>query len=306
MACLYLIAVTCLSFVRLIHSSTDTCDQLMSVQKKLSMLNGTYPACRDIDITLKLPICEVDKDDVSDTCSTSTHTIPCLKSACPDGSWSRTCYPVPTDDVIYAFSCVCHSAVHVWNVADVRVPYWSNWEPLDHAIDGAYFARRLMVEGGGCITQEFIKMRLIVYDYNLPNSVYTASSSYSSYFSAERARVNTPSSHCAWVALYEDTEKWLGITLPGDYITGGALVSKKCSPLLEHPGVVTVTTSYDDITWLNVSDRVDVTSLYDDDHNAYIWFATRYTSRFWRIQIIEIAGTGANPRMVSDLIGTAV
>ena len=270
------------------------------------MLNGTYPACRDINITLKLPICEVDEDDVSDTCSSSTHTIPCLKSSCPDGSWNRICYPVPTDDVIYAFSCVCHSAVHIWNVDDVRVTYWSDWEQLDHPIDDAYFARSLMVEGGGCITREFIKMRLIVYGYNLPDSVYTASSTYSWHFSPEKARVNIPGSHCAWVAEYADNDKWLGITLPGNYITEGALVSRKCDPSKEHAGVVTVTTSYDDITWLNVSHRVDVSSLYDDDHNAYIWFPTRYTSRFWRIHINEFAGTGSNPRMVGDLIGTAV
>ena len=309
MSCLCFTIITWVCFIRLIQSSntelaSNTCDDHLNLQKQLTLLNGTYPACRDVDNTRKLTICEIDEKDVSDTCSISSDPIPCPKSTCPDGSWNRTCYPVPRNDVIYAFKCVCHSAAHIWDVADVRATFWSDLEPLDQPVGGAYFARRLTMIGGGCIAREFIKIGPIVYGHNLPDSVYTASSSYSSNYPPYKAHIKQyMSGHCAWIPKQGDNDKWLGITLPGDYITEGVIISRLCSPLSKYPGVVTVTTSHDDVTWLTPADSVDLIPLYDADHNAYIWFSTRYTTRFWRIRFVPVGG---NPRMKSDLIGAAV
>ena len=302
MAHLHFFVLTCLSVLRLTQSTSDICDEHLSIQKTTAMLNLTYPACRNIDLRLQLFICEVGEGDTFT--SSTADPIPC-----PDGSWNKICYPVPRNNVIYALSCVCRSIVNIWNAPDVRNTSWSNWEIVAEPESWAYQVRRLMMEGGDCIAREFIKIRPVISGYNLPDSVYTASSSYSADFAPYKANMNSYlTGSCAWVPQSQDTIRWLGITLPGGYITKGAVVSRKCSFGMEYPTVVNVTTSHDDVTWVSVVEGVDLMTLYGDTHDAYIWFATTYTTRFWKIYMVEFDGQyqGRNARMKADLIGVAV
>ena len=146
MAMLYLAVVVILNNMALIRSSSVTCDENLSLRglKMRSMINRTLPLSRNINLTLITPVCNLDEHDMSDTCSTSAETLPSLP-LCPDGSWSRTCYPVPTHNVNYHLKCVCHSFVPM---TDVRDTYWSDYEALSSPVDGAFYTRRLMMGAG--------------------------------------------------------------------------------------------------------------------------------------------------------------
>ena len=60
---------------------------------------------------------------------------------------------------------------------DVKGTEWTALEGHNLTVDGVYsYSRRLMMEGGECIREEFFKMRLVVSGYGLPDSVFSASS----------------------------------------------------------------------------------------------------------------------------------
>ena len=217
MAMLYLAVVVGQSHIGLIRSSSVTCDQNLSLRglKMRSMINRTLPLSRNINLTLITPVCNLDEHDMSDTCSTPAETLPFLP-VCPDGSWNRTCYPVPTHNVNYHLKCVCHSFVPM---TDVRDTYWSDYEALSPPVDGAFYTSRLMMDGGECITRELIKIGPVVAGYNLPDGVYTASSVYSNQYKSYRAKITDylEGGACGWVAHGTDTDPWLGVNLPDDW-----------------------------------------------------------------------------------------
>ena len=185
---------------------------------------------------------------------------------------------------------------------DVRDTYWSDYEALSRPIDEAFYARRLVMDGGECITRQLIKMRSIVAGYDLPDSVYTASSIFSGQFEPYRAKIADYSdgTNCEWVPLGSETDPWLGITLPNDYTIRGAIISIQCLPDI-YITMTTVSTSYDDVIWQVVAEREDLSTRYNDEQDAYIWFSTTHTSRYWKIYVIEISQD--NPRIKADLIG---
>ena len=199
MAVLWLLFFAWLRLTRLIECSA-TCDgcPLTAGPKMMAMMNRTYPLCRDADLTIKLPICEVNEDDTGDTCSLSPARFPCLKSACPDGSWNRTCYPGMRVGFLFAFTCVCRSLVS--NLSAAKDTYWSEVGAMSPPVDEAFYYRSLMMGGGECITPEFWRWRPIVAGYNLPDNVYTASTDYGNGFVPYKARINGyQTGTCAWI-----------------------------------------------------------------------------------------------------------
>ena len=258
-------------------------------------MNGTYPECRNVDLRFELPICEVGEADVGDwpTRASSAERLPPLKTPCPDGSWNRTCYPVPKDDVMYAFSCVCRSAGHIWNAADVRDTYWSDLKALTPPADGVFYTRNLMMVGGECIAREFIMMGPVIQGYNIPDSVYNASSTDGAYDPFRAVLDDIYSNRCGWTPGVLDADEWLGITLPDQYTIRGCVI-KKCSGS-KYLTMVTVSTSVDDIIWRDVAAGEDISTRYDSDDAAYIWFSTRFTSRYWKI--FTLSGSDPFPRV---------
>ena len=174
----------------------------------------------------KLPICEVDEDDTGDKCSPSSTGFPCLKSACPDGSWNRTCYPVMRVGFMFAFTCVCRSLVSIITAA--RDTYWSEVGAMSTPVDEAFYYRSLMMDGGECITPEFWRFRPVVAGYNLPENVYTASTDYGNGFVPYKAHINGyQTGTCAWIPAISD--RWLGITLPSGYIISATVIDLQCT-----------------------------------------------------------------------------
>ena len=267
-----------------------------------AMMNGSYPACRDIDFSYELFICETDEADVGDNCSSSAHGLPPLP-VCEDGTWNRTCYPKFTHDVGYHMNCVCRSLVRIPD--DVGATYWSGLESLSPPVDGVFYTRPLMMAGGECITQELIKMGPVVVGYDLPDSVFTASSIWSDDYPPYKARLGDviETGACAWFARLkvEDAEPWLGITLPMNYFIKGCVISKTCStprPIT----MITVTTSDDDVIWSDVTVDEDISTLYDFYESAAILFSRSYTSRYWKIFVFNGDPTYSS-RLRADLIG---
>ena len=142
----------------------------------------------------------------------------------------------------------------------------------------------------------------VVVNYKLPDTVFTAST-YLSGFDPFRARIDAYDSNpttCAWCPAYDDLERWLEIALPDTYVIKGCVLDKMCDSL-RYVTEVTVTTSDDDNTWRDVIVEEDISTRYDSDDFAYIWFPTSHTSPYWRIYMVT--GNMQGLRTKADLIG---
>ena len=176
-----------------------------------------------------------------------------LASLCPDGTWKRACYPTMSPSLPLDWTCVCQSA----GTSDVRATYWSGWEDLSPPVGEAHFTRRLMMEGGECITREFnLVWRPVVSGYNLLNNAFTASHTQASSYPVYKARVDAywDDGGCAWVPP-TITDPYLLITLPTPFRITGIYLNKGCASA--HPTVVSVTTSNDGASLLDVAIQVN-------------------------------------------------
>ena len=267
-----------------------------------AMMNGNYTLCRDVNFKFESPICQVVAEYMGDPCNYTVGTFPALP-ACSDGTWNKTCYPVYTPGANYQMNCVCQSLVPIPD--DVKDTEWTALEGHNLTVDGVYScSRRLMMEGGECIREELFKMRLVVSGYGLPDSVFSASSVLAGY-TPHMARIDNyfyenEGWKCSWIPLSNDTDSWLDITLPHDYSIYGYVFNQLCDSGVR-VAVVTVSTSYDGVTWQIVADEEAV--LWDADEVANIWLSRSYVSRFWRMYVID-KNTSGNVRVKTDLIGS--
>ena len=302
------IYMTIMTIIGLIVASSDSCDKHFSLRdpEMAALINQTYPSCDQRDFSIELPICRIDDENTVDTCYAPSGRLPALP-ACPDGTWNKTCYPRTSVNMMY-MNCVCHSGVP--STDNIRETHWENWQKLDPPVNGAHYRRRLMM-GTECIRQEFVKISLnpIVATHSLPDSVYTASSSYTDMFAEYRARIDAYfESGCGWAPNLDDiTNPWLAITLPTEYLIKGIMIQKRCDAAYKNHYVtmVTVTTSHDRVTYQRVVAREDLSAGYDDVSTAYIVFTQVYTTRFWLIHVDAYNNIGLTPHpvMKCDLLG---
>ena len=190
---LYIILLACLSY-----SLADECDEHMSMSgtRMMAMMNGTYPSCRDVDHFRKLTVCELGNNDEDTSLYGSTY-ISANLHACPDGSFKKVCYPQMREEFDMFYTCVCRSGVHI--TEDVRNTSWSSLEEITPPVHGAYYAMRLMIDGGECITREFILAKPIVSGFGLPDTVYSASFSWDGTSLPNNARLGAYLVRCAWL-----------------------------------------------------------------------------------------------------------
>ena len=144
---------------------------------------------------------------------------------------------------------------------------------------------------------------------SLPDSVFTASSYWrNNRHTPERARIdNYFTGACAWAARYKvfDFGPWLKITLPGQYEVINVYIRQRCDSV-QYPTIVNVTTSVNDVYWQDVVIEEYIAtrySSYDKQGSVSVWFPRSYTTRYWKIYIVEYVG---HPSMKCDLIGYAV
>ena len=285
------------------EASSDSCDKYFSLRgpEMTALINRTYPSCDQRNLSIEMPICQIDYDNTVDTCHAPPGRLPALP-ACPDGTWNRTCYPRSSRN-LKSMECVCHSTVKMTDT--VRETKWTNWEILDPPENGVHYRRRLTMDTE-CIGQEFgtIHLKPIVSTHNLPDSVYTASSYWGNQHEAYRARIdNYLTFSCAWLANRADlTNPWLAIALPTEYLIKGIIIKKRCDPpyAYQHVTMVTVSTSHDDVTYQDVVVREDLSDGYNDDQSAYVVFTQVYPTRFWLIHVNSFITEAA---MKCDLLG---
>ena len=269
-----------------------------------ALINRTYPSCDERDFSIELPICQIDDENTVDTCFARPDRLPSLP-VCPDGTWNRTCYPKISPHMFQKIhmNCVCHSGVPT--TVNIRETHWGNWQKLDPPVNGAHYRRRLMMETE-CIGQEFLKISLepIVATHSLPDSVYTASSSFHLHSQPYRARIdNYFTKFCAWGASpHESNNPWLAITLPTEYLVKGMLIKKRCDPpyTFQYVTMVTVSTSHDDITYQDVVVRGDLSAGFDANITAYMVFTQVYNTQFW---LIHVNAYVSHAMMKCDLLG---
>ena len=177
---------------------------------------------------------------------------------------------------------VRHSAVVLLNT-DNAATSRENWQA-----HGAYYRRHLMMDTE-CIGQEFailpvgLLLKPIVATYNLPDSIFTASSFYAASHEQFRARIDNYNVYaCAWIPLTSDPNLWLAIKLPTVYLIKGMLIKKRCDGLYTYQYVtmVTVSTSNDDVSYQDVVSDEDLSNGNDADDTAYITFAQIHSTRF--------------------------
>ena len=221
---LNIILVICVSRV-----TADVCDEHMRMNgsRMMALMNSTYPSCRDVDLSSKLAVCELGIDDEDTSLYGSTY-ISANLHACPDGSLKKVCYPQIQEVFKLFYTCVCRSGVQITD--EVRNTTLSAWEEITPPVQGAYYAIRLRIDGGECITREFILDKPIVSGFDLPDTVYTASSIYNHQSSFRDARFDDYFDNCAWIARISENQPWLAITLPtADYVISGAFITMHVS-----------------------------------------------------------------------------
>ena len=264
-----------------IEASSDSCDDDFSLRghEMAALINRTYSPCEQRNFSRELPVCQIEGENTVDTCYATSDRMPAL-TACPDGTWKRTCYPRTYVNMIHMV-CVCHSAVQI--PENIRATHWENWKNLDPPVNGAHYRRRLMKDTE-CIGQEFVKIPLqpIVMTHSLPDSVYTASSMFeATQYKAYRARIdNYFADCCGWGPKSDDLiNPWLAITLPTEYPVGGMMIKKRCDHAFvdQYVTMVTVSTSHDDVTYQDVVVREDLSAGYDSHLTAYIVFSQQFT-----------------------------
>ena len=176
-----------------------------------------------MDFSRKLAVCELGNDD-DDTYLYGSTFISANLHACPDGSTKKVCYPQVHEEFDLFYKCVCRSGVQITD--EVRNTSLSAWGEITPPVQGAYYAIRLMIHRGDYITREFILDTPIVSGFDLPDSVYTASSTYiNAIIIFERdARFDDYFITYAWLVHATENQPWLTITLPkADYIISGAV-----------------------------------------------------------------------------------
>ena len=271
------------------------------------MMNSTETRCADINLSTQRRVCKVlsEDDEKKLLCGENGRDVDCNRpiSLCPDGSLNKTCFPVSDSNSIH-YMCLCHSAGDQYTFTTNKPP-WSPWQTLTGHKKGFGFTRRLYMDSSSeCLVEEYDSQIVvnIISEYQLPDSIFSASSTYSSTPSVPhapyRARIDNyftrPSS---WVSGSTGTSEWLQIQLQQSYSVGGMLIRKRRDLYVQYPTSVTVKTAKGDLQWQNVI--LNQNLQYKDD-DAILWFPMLYTTPVWRVYINAYHGY---PSMKCDLRG---
>ena len=272
-------------------------------------MKDRYSSCSEVDFHTNIRVCEIRTGD--DEMKIERFGLSgCYGStlSCAEGG-IKTCMPLMTINNLH-FRCFCHSTDEVTPV--VSDHYWTAWQKLTKNFRGFMYQRKLLIKNGADYVAEEYTMGIqyIVADNNLPDSVFTASSHWwnNQYHSPNRARIdNYFDGACAWVAntLIETGPFWLQISLPGLYDVIGVYIRQRCD-IDNYPTVIDVTTSVDDVLWQDVVRGEDIAnrySSYDMQGSVNVWFSRKYTSRYWKIYIVDYI---VRPSMKCELIGDGI
>ena len=275
------------------------------------LVKESYLPCSEVDFHNQRLVCEIRSGE--DEAKIERFGLSgCYGStlSCAEGD-IKTCMPLMTINTLH-YQCYCQMPqVAIPAVSDY---YWSGWQNLTKRFRRFIYHRQLLINNGtDYVAEEYSRIstgvQYIVANNSLPDSVITASSYWHDDIrhSPERARIdNYFNLACAWAADSRfDFAPWIQISLPGQYEVIGVYIRQRCD-YVQYPTVVNVTTSVDDVLWQDVVIEEDIATRYSDydkEGSISIWFHRSYTTRYWKIYIVEYVG---HPSMKCDLIGYAI
>ena len=272
------------------------------------LVRHNYPRCKDVNLHTQRLVCEIHSQE--DEMKIERFGLSgCYGStvSCPEGD-IKTCMPLVTLNTLH-FQCFCHIDEKVTTI--VSDYYWSVWKRLSGHFREFLYRRELVIDDSADFAAEEYSVhpptfQYAVSDNSLPDNVYSASSFHNNHesFAARRARLDNYMDYgCCWAAgSNADIRPWLKISLPGDYEVVGIYIRQRCD-YLQYPTIVDVTTSVDDVSWQDVVVGEDIAarySSYDTQGFVTVWFSRSYTTRYWKIYIVQFIDY---PAMKSDLIG---
>ena len=271
------------------------------------LVNNNYPRCKDVNLHTQIIVCEIHSQE--DEMKIERFGLSgCYGStlSCAEGD-IKTCMPLITINTLH-YQCYCHS-----DEEDVPVPgvsYWTRWQKMSRNFRGFIYRRELLIDNEpDHIAEEYsivsVKLEYIVSNNTLTDSVFTASSVYSTIYAPERARLdnyfNIP---CCWSSAPKAPGEWVKISLPEEFEVIGVFIKQRCDERkIQYPTVIDVTTSVDDVSWQDVVIGEDIAtrySSYDKQGVVSVLFPRSYTTRYWKIEIVEFI---THPSMKCDLIG---
>ena len=278
------------------------------------LVKGSYMPCSDVDFNIQSRVCKIrtEEDEMKiegfglSGCYGST--LSCTEVE------TKTCMPLLTINNLH-YQCFCSTPGDVNSV--VSHYYWAGWQKLPKPLREFIYQRKLMINNGAdYVAEEYsrvsVDVQYVVADNSLSDSVFTASSHYKNKddTTAKRARIdNYFSRACAWLAQDTsiDSAPWLQVTLPVQFEVIGVYIKQRCdSKSLQYPTVIDVATSVDDKSWQAVVKGENIAtrySSYDKQGSVSVWFSRSYTTRYWKINIVEFHN---HPSMKCDLIGRAI
>ena len=230
-------------------------------------------------------------------------TVICLSVYVLMVVWTRPVFLYQTVTQYITF-CLCHSPCDQCTFTTNKAS-WSPWQTLTGHKTGFGFTRRLYMDSSSeCLVEEYDSQFVvnIISEYQLPDSIFSASSTYPSTPSVPhapyRARIdNYFTSPSSWVSGSTGTSGWLQIQLQQSYSVGGMLIRKRSDLFVQYPTAVTVKTAKGDLQWQNVI--LNQNLQYKDD-DAILWFPMLYTTPVWRVYINAYH---SYPSMKCDLRG---
>ena len=265
------------------------------------LLSQSYETCQSLHLKHDRAICEIisTEDENSLVClGLSNCMVPV--TLCPDGNINKTCFPL-RDDNSLSYQCICHSKRRAESI--IPVTEWTTWTTSTSPYQSFTSERSLIVPSQDwTVLQEFRPTNVyIISHYNLPVSVFSASSSldgHESNFAHLNFNGHRP---CAWVG--SGSTPWLQMTLPTEYVVVGALIQQRCdSPYhTQYATRVKVTTSVDGVNWQTIIESEDVVyDVYSGPGKYSVWFPRSYINRYWRIHVLNY---NIHPSVRADLIG---
>ena len=268
------------------------------------MMNSTETRCADINLTTQRRVCKVLSEDDGRhlLCGGKGHNDNCNRpiSLCRDGSLKKTCFPLSASKSIN-YGCICHSILdHLGYKSEAKQDSWSPWQRLTGHTKGFKDTRKLYMDSSSeCLLEEYTTFENIISEYQLPDSIFSASSlNHFSGNAAYRARIDMYNERpCGWAAKGEGTSEWLQIQLQQIYIVWGILIKKRCDEFVQYPTAVTVKTAEEDLQWQDVIMNQGLQYTGDE---ATLWFHKSYTKPIWRVYIKAFHD---HPAMQCDLKG---
>ena len=274
---------------------------IWSNQLALSLMVGsTTMRCGILNLTKQRWSCNVltEEDEKNLICGGSEQDSNCNMpiNLCPDGSLNKTCFPVADSNSLH-YMCLCHSALH-HQIDNGITATWSPWQMMSISHRQFTFSRKLYSSAlEGCLIQEYEtdppklpEIVNIVAEYNLPDSVFSASSTAGSGHEPHRARIDAYFTwSCAWAGGSYNIP-WLQIHLPSSYIfvVTGVLIKQRCDYAPQYVTAIMVKTSEEALQWQDVIGSTDIRSLYDafdGQQSATVLFPISYTTPIWRIYV---------------------